>query len=440
MSSDATEQPAGTPATALAALEAGLTAMLHLTETDLTGLDPDQLLGLAQGFEQVRNRMALVDHTVVAACTTTNLADRQGFGSTARLLAGLLRIADGEAKARTTAATQLRPDTTFTGETVPTQRPALAAAQETGLVSPQQMSTALRALAKVEKTPRLDTGVVEQAERDLAEHAVLLSPRDFRRYANKLVDVINPDGTRPDDEHHEAHRGLAWYEARDGSWRIEGRITPALGHKLDALLDPLSLPHEDGPEGPDTRDPGQRRHDALEMIIDRFLRGDLPNFGGTPVSVIVNIDHQDLVDRTGHGTYADGTPIHTTTLMNLADEATVIPAWLAANGAVLDLGRTQRIANKAITHALHARDQGCSFPGCHVEPQWCERHHVIAWLDGGETKITNMTLLCRYHHHNFERLRWTCRLIDGIPWWIPPAYIDPQQKPILNSRIAQRAA
>lgn len=63
------------------------------------------------------------------------------------------------------------------------------------------------------------------------------------------------------------------------------------------------------------------------------------------------------------------------------------------------------------------------------------RDHVIAWIDGGATSVANMTLLCTYHHHNFERLRWACRMINGIPWWIPPPYIDPEQKPLRNTRI-----
>ncbi|MGD7708167.1 hypothetical protein [Microlunatus sp. Y2014] len=51
-----------------------------------------------------------------------------------------------------------------------------------------------------------------------------------------------------------------------------------------------------------------------------------------------------------------------------------------------------------------------------------------------------MTLLCRYHHHNFERLAWTCRLNnDGIPEWTPPAYIDPTRTPITNTRIRHAA-
>lgn len=163
--------------------------------------------------------------------------------------------------------------------------------------------------------------------------------------------------------------------------------------------------------------------------------GSLPDTGGVPTTVIVTVGADDLVNRTGYGTYDDGSPVAPTTLRGLAAQAEVVTVLCDGTGAVLDLHRTQRLADKAITMALYARDRGCSFPGCGVAPQWCERHHVIAWIDGGATSVANMTLLCTYHHHNFERLRWACRMINGIPWWIPPPYIDPEQKPLRNTRI-----
>jgi len=38
---------------------------------------------------------------------------------------------------------------------------------------------------------------------------------------------------------------------------------------------------------------------------------------------------------------------------------------------------------------LIVRDAGCTFPGCNVAPQFCERHDVIAWYDGGNTNLPN---------------------------------------------------
>lgn len=285
------------------------------------------------------------------------------------------------------------------------------------------------------RTPDVPAAAAERAEGLLAEQAGLLGPREFHLAADRILDHVDPDGPEPDDRRHEAHRGLQWWKAADGSWRLEGRLTPAVGAKLAAVLQPLSR-SQDGPDGPDVRTPEQRHHDGLETGLDRLLRaGTLPDTGGIPTTVVVTINADDLVNRTGYGTWADGSRIAPATLWHLADEADVHTVLHDGAGAVLDLGRSQRLANKAITIALHARDRGCSFPGCTVPPQWCERHHIVAWIDGGPTSVANMTLLCTYHHHNFERLRWQCRVVDGIPWWIPPRYIDPEQKPLRNTRI-----
>ena len=79
---------------------------------------------------------------------------------------------------------------------------------------------------------------------------------------------------------------------------------------------------------------------------------------------------------------------------------------------------------------------GVRFPGCDRAPEWCERHHIIPWIEGGETNLNDLTLLCRYHHHNFTSRGWTGRInSDGIPEWTPPRYVDRDQKPIINTRI-----
>ena len=61
---------------------------------------------------------------------------------------------------------------------------------------------------------------------------------------------------------------------------------------------------------------------------------------------------------------------------------------------------------------------------------------MIAWHDGGNTNIGNLTLVCSFHHHQFAKRGWTCHInTDGLPEWIPPKWIDPLQRPILNHRI-----
>jgi hypothetical protein len=49
----------------------------------------------------------------------------------------------------------------------------------------------------------------------------------------------------------------------------------------------------------------------------------------------------------------------------------------------------------------------------------------------------HLTLLCRYHHHNFLGKGWECRInSDGLPQWRPPWWVDRERRPMINNRIA----
>jgi hypothetical protein len=68
----------------------------------------------------------------------------------------------------------------------------------------------------------------------------------------------------------------------------------------------------------------------------------------------------------------------------------------APDGSVLDVGRKRRTIPPAIRRALAARDRHCQFPGCTA--CHCDAHHLRHWANGGETRLTNLALLCRRHH------------------------------------------
>ncbi|HEY2042132.1 MAG TPA: HNH endonuclease signature motif containing protein, partial [Jatrophihabitans sp.] len=56
----------------------------------------------------------------------------------------------------------------------------------------------------------------------------------------------------------------------------------------------------------------------------------------------------------------------------------------------------------------------------------------IPWWQGGPTDLNNLTLVCGHHHREFQTIGWTCEIRDGLPYWLPPPWIDPQQKPQHN--------
>ena len=81
----------------------------------------------------------------------------------------------------------------------------------------------------------------------------------------------------------------------------------------------------------------------------------------------------------------------------LACDAALVALRHGANGEVLDVGRRTRAVPTALRRALQNRDRSqCQFPGC--DSRHCDAHHVVHWADGGETRLQNLVLCCRFHH------------------------------------------
>jgi hypothetical protein len=132
-------------------------------------------------------------------------------------------------------------------------------------------------------------------------------------------------------------------------------------------------------------------------------------------------------------------PVEPATLELLACNATVRAAVLAPNGALLDLGRAQRLASAAQKTALLARDGGCAIPGCVVPGDACDAHHVVWWSRGGPTDLDNLVLLCGRHHDEVHQGDWDIRMDDGVPWVAPPSWIDPLRPWLRNAVHHPRA-
>ncbi|MGH3718048.1 MAG: DUF222 domain-containing protein [Pseudonocardiaceae bacterium] len=75
---------------------------------------------------------------VVAELARENAGAVTGFGTTARLLAGVLNLSTGEAKARVEQAELLTPRRSLTGEELPAALPSTAAEFAAGTIGPAQ--------------------------------------------------------------------------------------------------------------------------------------------------------------------------------------------------------------------------------------------------------------------------------------------------------------
>jgi Domain of unknown function (DUF222) len=398
-----------------------------------------------QRFETFRNRLPLIEHGLLADAEATDLAGEYSFSNLSRFLVRMFQLSPSEATSRVRAAAAVGPRTSMLGERLEPVLPKLAALQRDGAVTAEKVQIVERAMHQLSR-PGLKLEDVVTAEQLLTDYAPVLGPPDLRRFALRVIDAADPDGPAPvDDQLQQDRRYLELKQRKDGMWHLRGRLTGTVGAQLYAVLDPLarlrssSIEDEHGNliQIPDERPSGQRLHDALDEVCGRLLKSaDQPAAGGIPASVIVTVPLQDLLAKAGLAETSEGTMLSSEQLLRIADEAEIWPTIIDRNNVPLALGRTQRLASRGQTMALITRDAGCSFPGCTHPPSWCDRHHIRDWIDGGRTDLDNMTLLCRYHHTHFLQKGWTCQMnTDGLPEWIPPQWIDPKQRPQLNTRI-----
>ena len=190
---------------------------------------------------------------------------------------------------------------------------------------------------------------------------------------------------------------------------------------LEAALGPLARPRPDADGSPDRRTAAQRRGQALVELVQRAVVAG----NGTPVTtgaqLFVQVSLADLAAGSGAGTVigsvADGTLLARDGVRRLACHGAVLPVVVGASGELLDLGRTIRFFTMTQRKALVLRDRHCTFPDCDVPATWCDAHHLVHWLDGGASDLSNAGLLCGWHHQLVHRRRYAALMSpEGVIW------------------------
>jgi len=74
------------------------------------------------------------------------------------------------------------------------------------------------------------------------------------------------------------------------------------------------------------------------------------------------------------------------------------PGTVASVSLPLDIGTATDTIPVHLRRAVAVRDRGCRFPGCDQPVAACQPHHIIARAQGGPTSLTNLILLCTFHH------------------------------------------
>ena len=317
---------------ALTGLDVAVQALTKITTPagGRLGTQPLMIVEFIRRFEALRNQLGQVDQHIITVCEAEHVAHELTQRNTATLLATTLRISAGEAGRRVRAAAALAPRTGLLGIPLEPARPVLAAAVATGTLSADNTDIVVRCLDTLNRIPSITPEALDRAEHDLTVHAGVLRPEDLRAAATKIIECYDPDGQAERDRKTEALRELRLVSHRDGSYSIAGRLTGVVGAQLYRLLTPLAKPrpaeptpqHDAGTDADadadsptarrdrlqrakaagthDERTFGQRWHDALADLINRFARTaqtadaeGLPATGGTPATVIVTINAEE---------------------------------------------------------------------------------------------------------------------------------------------------
>ncbi|MGR7026405.1 DUF222 domain-containing protein [Geodermatophilus sp. URMC 62] len=299
--------------------------------------------------------------------------------------------------------------------------PALAEAHDAGLVSAEQVGVAAVVLTPERLAAAAERGVdLVEIDAVLTGLAVEHEHTDVVRAVRHYLTWLDPDGPEPDPTD---GRRLTLSKHADGSLSIRGELDAVGGERFQAAVE--SFVQADRPAG-DQRSRAQRLGDALVQLADNALAaGGLPTLRTVKPHVAVVIDHEDLAAGSGGpaaGRMGFGAVISAARARWLACDATVSRVVMGPDGAPLDLGREHRLADRHLRRAVELRDGGCVFAGCDAPTWWAEVHHLVHWLDGGETNLDNSALLCERHHtkvhHGFrvERRpdgRWRTWRPDG---------------------------
>jgi 5-methylcytosine-specific restriction protein A len=346
------------------------------------------------------------------------------------------------------------------------------------VLRPVQAAVIVSALERVRS--RVPVEDLDVAEAQLVKLAGHLSPGELRKAAKDICDLLDSDGPQPDEDKAYARESLVLANGDNGV-KFRGFLANENAELLRALIHAGARPHKtvDGELDPRPRD--KRQADALTTVLtiaaaatdtgftpaaDTTDRGGadgattdaarragaagcgvdggggaagsaerwVPGFGAK-ANITVTIDLDDLrraaADATGGLVYGDR--LSAAAIRRLACDARIIPLVLGSDSEPLDVGRSERLVTRAMRRVLNARDKGCVV--CGAPPVQCDAHHLVSWLDGGVTAVSNLALLCRRHHVALHHGHWTITISNGVvdvgrPTWAdPPPHHPPPHHP-----------
>ncbi|MFF0340357.1 DUF222 domain-containing protein [Kribbella sp. NPDC004875] len=430
--------------------------MEPLGERPVWSMNDSELLPALDQVDAAVARLLTYRLQLIARVDEIGLAKELGARGSAELLAMRHRIDRREAHRDVELARRLsKYDAVSTALT-----------DEARGLRPAQASAIVSALERVRsRVPVADLDIAEEQLVNLAGH---LCPGELAKAAKQICDLLDTDGPEPAENAAYARESLTLIAAENGvkfrgylanenaellrsrihagarpQKTVDGELDPRSREKrqADALTSTLAIaaaamdtgfkptvagfkPPAAGPRSEDNISGGG----AADESSASGTGGWVPGFGAK-ANITVTIDFEDLrsatADASGDLVYGDGLSV--AAIRRMACDANIIPLVLGSNSEPLDVGRRERLVTRAMRRALNVRDKGCVV--CGAPPVHCDAHHLRSWIDGGETAIHNLVLLCRSHHRSLHSGHWVITITDGQVQVSRPAWADPAPKP-----------
>ncbi len=295
--------------------------------------------------------------------------------------------------------------------------PRIAAAMERGELS----------YSKVRALTRVACGQTEEYFLNIALHGTAAHVEKLVRHYRRVLE--SEELSR--EARQQATRTVSYFYDPDGTLVLKARLPAEIGalvvKALDAAVnDPAAkdvsaetAPPRSAEWGlmvrPSDERPswGARRADALGRLAETYLQhGSAALNGGDRQQIVIHVDAETLTeDHAGRCELEEGPSLAAETARRLACDASVVTIVENDEGEPLNIGRKTRSIPPAIRRALNARDRGCRFPGC-SHTRYVDAHHVQHWAQGGETKLSNLVQLCRFHHRQVHEGRVVVQTLD----------------------------
>ena len=234
--------------------------------------------------------------------------------------------------------------------------------------------------------------------------------------------AADPKGCAADEAQDVERRSLEFANSDDGMVHVNGMLDKVGGAAVRAALEPLA--QRAGKE--DDRCRERRLADALVDVCMHALDNGASS-RRTHMQVTTSLETLLGLSCAPAAEMEFSLPISSKAVERLACDCTVTRILLGSDSTVIDVGRARRVISGSQGKALRVRDRGCVWPGCDRPATWTSAHHVVHWISGGPTNLSNLVLLCYRHHWMVHEGEWQMvRADDGRMLTIPP--ITPYQR------------